>query len=285
MKEGRSYVWNLLEATRIKRVFPVLMVILIPAAYTNNFNLLIFLLGVIAALIYSASSIYNAYKDEDYKLPKYFPQTIILIFAISLVISSFNKILITAALLWIFFGFIYNTLARKIILGDALIAGLTHFVIPLIASSLLVGLSLSSISSSIILFYLLALCIGPVTNLKDIKKDKERKYKTLVNSVKKPKTITIIILNVSFILITLIFVSFEILNFNLFFLFLPLVIQRIIVKKINKDKFKEALGFMRVYLMLSFAILIFILSSDSLAKLISSIIFILYLFTLPKDKK
>jgi len=286
MKTKRlNEISNLLKATRIKRVLLVLMVILIPAAYTNNFNLSIFLLGIIAVIIYSASSIYNAYKDEDYRLPKYFPLIMILIFILALVISSLNKILLLATLSWIILGFIYNTFARKIIFGDALIAGLTHFVIPLVASSLLVSLSLSSIFPLIFFFYFLALCMGPVTNLKDIQKDKEKKYKTLVSTAKEPKTIAKIFLNVSFLILILIFIYFGMQNLNFILLLLPLAIQRIVLKKINENKFKEALSFMRFYLMLAFAIIIFILSSDYFLRLICSIIFFTYIFTFLERKK
>jgi len=279
-KKEKSYFWNLVRATRIKRTLPILMIILIPAAYSNKFPLTVLLLFLVVILIYSASSIYNAYKDGDYKLPNYYFVIILILLFLTLVISLLDKIIFFAALIAIFLGYIYNTVARFIPLGDALTAGLTHFVLPIIVSSLLVGLGLSFIIPCAIFVYLIAICIGPVTNLKDIKEDKKRGYKTLVNSVKNPKTVAITLFSFSFIIIFLLYLFLGIRNLNLLFLIPSFLLIIMTTRQIYKGKMKSALNLMRFYLITSFGILIFILTSNVNVILGSAFIVMIYFFTL-----
>ncbi len=278
-KEGQNYFWNLVRATRIKRTLPILMIILIPAAYSNKFPLTILLLFLVVILIYSASSIHNAYRDKDYKLPSYYFIIILILLFLTLIISLLNKIIFFAALIAVFLGYIYNTIARFIPLGDALTAGLTHFVLPIIVSSLLVGLGLSFIIPCTIFVYFIAICIGPVTNLKDIKEDKKRGYKTLVNSVKNPKTVAITLFSFSFIIIFFLYLFLGIRNLNLLFLIPSFLLGVMIINQISKNHVRKALNLMRFYLILSFTFLIFILTSDVLIIFLSFFILFAYLFT------
>ena len=282
-KQGKNYFLNLLKATRIKRTLLILMVILIPAAYSNKFPLTLLLLGLVAVLIYSAASIHNAYKDRDYKLPQYSKKVILGIILIALLLASLNKIILITSIIAIFLGYIYNTTSRFIIYGDNLIAGLTHFVLPIIASSLLVGLSISTTFSLSILFYFLALCIGPVTNLKDIREDKKRGYKTLVNSVKKPRIIAIILLNFSFVIIVFLYLFLGVKGLNFLLLAPPFLLELATVKLIYENKLKNALNLMRFYLIASFALLILILTSDKYIIFSNLSILFVYLSTLFYD--
>ena len=127
---GEKFV-NLLKATRATRVLTVLTIILIPAAYANNFPRILALFLTVPALIYFAFSIYNAYRDNDYVLPNYFPIIIVILLTTALIISFSNKIILIATCLWIVLGLIYHTIARRIILGDAMVAGITHLALPI----------------------------------------------------------------------------------------------------------------------------------------------------------
>ncbi len=279
-KVGENYFLNLLKATRIKRTLLILMVMLIPAAYSNKFPLTLLYLGLVAVLIYSAAGIHNAYKDKDYKLPQYSKKVILGIVLIALLLASLDKIILITSVIAIFLGYIYNTISRYIIFGDTFIAGLTHFVLPIIASSLLVGLSISTAFSLSILFYFLALCIGPTTNLKDIMEDKKRGYKTLVNSVNKPRTIAIILLNFSFIIVVLMYLFLGVKGLSLLWLIPAFLLELVTVKSIYESKLENALNLMRFYLITSFALLILILTSNKYLIFSSLSVLFIYFFTL-----
>lgn len=256
-KQRQNYFLNLLKATRVGRVLPVLIIILIPAAYSNKFPLTLLLLGLVAVLIYSAASIHNAYRDKDSEMPKYFPLVIFILLGTALIISSFEKIIFITSIVWITLGYVYNTISRYVIYGDNLIAGLTHFVVPITASSLLVGLGLKTIIPLTTITYLLALCIGPVTNLKDIKEDKRRGYKTLVNSVRKPYSVAAILFDFSFIFIFILYAFLITNGYFLLFLTPVFILKSVIINRIYSRRAKEALNLMRFYLIFSFIFLIF----------------------------
>src|SRR3989339_511655 len=63
-----------------------------------------------------------------------------------------------------------------------------------------------------IIVYFIAICMGPITNLKDIKEDRKRGYKTLVNTVKNPFTVAIILFEIQFFFILILYFFF---NFKL----------------------------------------------------------------------
>ena len=279
-KGGKNYFLNLLKATRIKRTLLILIVMLIPAAYSNKFPLTFLYLGLTAVLIYSAAGIQNAYKDKDYRLSLHSKKIVLVIVLIALLLASLNKIVLITAIIAIFLGYIYNTVSRYVIFGDTFIAGLTHFVLPITASSLLVGLNISTAFSLSVLFYVLALCVGPTTNLKDISEDKKRGYKTLVNSVKNPRTIAIILLHFSFIIIIFIYLFLGVKGLNLLFLIPAFLLELATVKLIYTNQLKNALNLMRFYLITSFVLLIIILTFNKYIIFSSLFVLVTYFFTL-----
>jgi len=279
-KRAQNYFWNLLKAMRIYRVLAVLLIILIPAAYSNKFPLSLLSLSFAAVFIYSASSIYNAYRDNDYKLPRYFFIIIVILFLLAFLLSFTNKIILFSVLIAILLGFVYNTIARIIPMGDAFIAGLTHHVLPFIASSLLVRLNIIFMIKFVFLFYFLALCIGPVTNLKDIEKDKKKRYRTVVNSIKNPELFSMVFLDLSFIIIFVIYVFFKLDTYHLLFLIPIFLFKTFIFKQIYSHSYRKALYLMRLYLMLSFVFLIFSLTNNFYIILSALIILLIYILTL-----
>jgi hypothetical protein len=280
MAKEENYFLNLIKATRAYRVLTVLMVILIPAAYANKFPPSLLILSLAAILIYSASSIYNAYRDKDYKLPKYALRIIFILFFLALIISLTNKIIFFSVLIAISLGFIYNTIARVIPMGDGFIAGFTHFALPFIFSSLLVGLDIKFIVLPATLFYCIGFFIGPVTNLKDIQKDREKEYHTVITSVKNPEFISAISLDLSFIIIFVIYIFFKLNNFYFLFLIPVFLLRTFIVQQICCGNFKKALGLTRLYLMLSFIFLIFCLTLNFYILLAALSILFVYILSL-----
>src|SRR3989339_7861 len=271
---------ELLFSTRIKRTLPILTGLLLPAAYANKFPPELLILSLVIVLIYSAASIHNAYKDNDYNLPKYSKTIIIILIILAILFASLNKIILITSILAIFLGYIYNTTARYIIFGDGLIAGLTHYVLPIIASSLLVGLNKEIIIQISIIVYFIAICMGPITNLKDIKEDRKRGYKTLVNTVKNPFTVAAILFEMQFLFILILYFFFSLSYINLILLLPVYILKIFITTKIYQQKSKEALNYLRLYLILSFTFLILSLTNNLYIIMQNLIILILYLITI-----
>jgi 4-hydroxybenzoate polyprenyltransferase len=200
---GKNKLRQLAKATRIYRIFPTLAIILLAANTTSTLNKEIFLLATISTLIYSAISIQNAIKDKDYQLPKYSNKIIIAILLISLAISLTNKILLLTLLAWITLGLIYNTTSRKILLADTTILAITHYTLPYLSTLLLLNIDPTTTIKQTTTIFVIFFLLTPIKNLKGIKEDKKRKYKTLATIYpKKGKTITLTLFLLSIILMT-----------------------------------------------------------------------------------
>lgn len=278
--KGESNILQLFRSTRLKRILPILIVILIPAAYKDILKIEVMFLFLIVAFIYSASSIFNAYKDNDYDLPSYFPMIILILLFLSILMAMTNYILLIGTFSAIVLGYIYNTHARFIVFGDGIIAGLTHYAIPILISSLLVGLDIGLSLTFSSIFYLLAISIGPITNLKDIEKDKILGYKTIVTLTKNPYAVSITFLNISFILIFVLYIMIGIESYSLLSLIPIFLLEKNIETKIQDKKSELALNLLRLYLILSFMFLIILLTTSFYILLISSSILLVYLLTL-----
>lgn len=267
------FMIDLLKAMRIERTIPIISVALIPFAIKNS-NLkeyFIFILPII--LIYSSIAIQNAIKDNDYFLPKNAKKISYLIIILGIGISLLNIYSFMYGVLCTLLGFIYNKFSRKIILGDSLIAGLTHFSLPFLFSGLIVGMEIKTLISLSIIFFFISPSIGPTTNLKDIEKDKKLKYKTLVNSVKNPEKIAKIFLNFSFILFIIIA---SLISKNSLLFFIPILILLITINK-NMKTSKKALIGMRSYLLFSEFFIILNATQKIEIKFLSSIILLINL--------
>jgi 4-hydroxybenzoate polyprenyltransferase len=134
-----------------------------------------------------------------------------------------------------FLGFIYNTLARFILFGDATILAITHFALPSFSSSLLLN---QDIRSALLLSFFLFITFWFVThtkNLKDTKEDKKRNYVTLTTKFKSGKFITKLLFDFYFLAM---FIIYFVLNLTKKYLFVLLIIftLRIFVERFKEDK-------------------------------------------------
>jgi 4-hydroxybenzoate polyprenyltransferase len=277
--KNKNLFYSLLKSTRIKRTLPILTLILLPAAYVNKFPLSLFIFASVIVLIYSAASIFNAYKDKDYILPKYFPSVIITMLIFAVLLSLTNIIIFISALVFIILGYIYHTKARVIPLGDGLVAGFTHYLIPILVSALLVNMNNILTLQLSTAGYFIGFSFGPITNLKDINKDKKLGYKTLVNQVKNPKIIVYLSLSLIFSILVFMYIILKIDNFYLYLI--PLFsLNIIILNTIIKKQPERALNITRFYLILAFVISIMGLTRNISIDIASLFILSIYLFSL-----
>ena len=147
----------------------------------------------------------------------------------------------------------------------------------------MVGLKLELIIFLCFASYLLGISIGPTTNLKDIQEDKKRKYKTLVNSIKTPRLTAAIFLSFSFLIISIIY---GVLNATqIWLLFFPFILLSFTIRQICKNKIKQALIYLRFYLINSMIILIWSITSNLTIIIISSGILLIQLIIIIKGLK
>jgi 4-hydroxybenzoate polyprenyltransferase len=249
-KKGEKF-FTLLKATRAYRVLPTLMVILVSASFANFINKEIILLGLVATLIYSASGIHNALKDKDYFLPEYSRKAILVLLSIALILSLSNKIIFFTAVVAIFLGIIYNTISRKILLGDSTVLAITHYALPCFSASLLLGLDMKLIWLLTGSLFLIGWFIIPSKNLKDLIGDKKRKYVTLPVKFSKGTSITKLFVIISFIFMFIFYFLFDLSNIFILFLIVLFFLLMGTLKQINKKNYLCALNLLR------FAVLIF----------------------------
>lgn len=283
MKEnGQNYFLNLLKATRIIRVLVPLSSIMLVVGFANQINKEIFILAICCILIYSIGGIFNAKVDRDFKL-KYSFIIIIFLFTIALILSFSNYIIFLTVIAWILFSFVYSKFSRKILFGDSIILAITHTVIPIVASALLLSLETKfTITLSIFMFVSLFLII-PMKNLSQVKEDKKRKYKTLMTQYKNGKQIINWLLNIHILLLFLAYFVFNLGNKFLLIFFFIFILSIFIFHLINKNKEIKAYSLSRlIFILFSFAIvydqttrIIFILMSASMI-----LIYLAYLYTI-----
>lgn len=249
---------NLLKATRINRTIPSLLLITLTAIITQKINLNIFLLGIILILIYSSGGLQNVIKDKDFKLNKNTKFIIIALILTAITISFNNKYLIISTVLWIILSLLYNFTSRKILLLDTTILCITHYFIPTFFSLLMLNQGITQSLKISIPIYLIFWFITPTKNLKEIRKDKLLKYRTIPTQFKNGKTITLIILNITIIPIILTYFILDISNYIL--LTIPNIILFLSILNILfiKNQEKKALKTTRLffsYLILNLIIL------------------------------
>jgi 4-hydroxybenzoate polyprenyltransferase len=181
-------------------------------------------------------------------------------------------------------GFIYNEFSRKIILGDSLVAGMTHFSLPLFFTGLITNTKIEILLPMTIIIFFIAPTIAPITNIKDMEEDKKRNYKTLINSVKNPlKTIKIslIILPIIFTIISISTNHIEVILFQI--ILIPLLTK--IKNLINNKKFKKGLILLRTYLVYSYFFIILLTTTKIEIIFLASIINLINLIQTIKNYK
>jgi 4-hydroxybenzoate polyprenyltransferase len=204
-------------------------------------------------------------------LPKNSKKISYIIISLAIIVSLFEIHSLIYIIISSILGFIYNEFSRKIILGDSLVAGMTHFSLPLFFTGIITKTNMDIVLPITIIAFFIAPTIAPITNIKDIKEDKKRNYKTLINTVKNPfKTIKIslIILPIIFTIISIIIKNFELIIFQIILFPLIVKIKNLIVKK----QFKRGLILLRTYLVYSYYFIILLTTKNIEITFVASII-------------
>jgi hypothetical protein len=207
MDEGN--IWTLLRATRAERSLYIVSMLLIPTAFANKITPDIFVLSLCCILLYSVSGIHNSKRDKDHPIPNYYKKVIVFLVFSSVLLSLYNIIIFLTVIISILLGIFYNTASRKILFGDATVLGFTHAAIPIISSSLLVGLSIATAIKLAVVFYAFIWILGNIRNQKDSKEDKKREYKTYATIIKNPRILTQIFIGLSFFIVSLSLIIFK----------------------------------------------------------------------------
>jgi len=240
----------LLKATRVYRTLPVLMVIMVSAAFANIINKEIIVLGISCILVYAAAAMHNAIRDKDYKLPQYSKKVMFILLFAAVILSLSNYVILFTVITWIFLGFIYNTIARSILFGDTTILSITHFALPSFSSSILLGLDFRLTILLSGFFFLLAWFITQTKNLKDTQEDKNRNYTTLTTKFLNGSFITKIFLFISFAFMV---GSYFLFNLTIKFIGILSVIFLLIIvamRKINNNGEKQGLSILRLVILI-----------------------------------
>ncbi|PIO06867.1 hypothetical protein COT47_02430 [Candidatus Woesearchaeota archaeon CG08_land_8_20_14_0_20_43_7] len=173
-----SVLLDIAKATRVERTMPVIATIMIPLTYAKSFSVDMVILVVCCVLTYMAFGLHNAYRDNDFTLPKY---SYLLSFALlgsSIFLSVYNEKILILNFLWVLLGLIYNTISRRILFADITILVFTHHVLPALFAGWILGLQKSRILGySIVIFFVFWFLIQ-IKNLKGTIEDKERGYAT-----------------------------------------------------------------------------------------------------------
>jgi len=207
MKKGNFL--TLLRATRVERAFYIVSLILVPATFANKITADILILSICCILLYSVSGIHNAKRDKDFSLPEYYKKFMILLVISAILLSLTNLIIFITVIIELVLGLIYNTVSRKILFGDATVLGFTHAAIPVLASSLLVNLNFLLALKLAGILYIFIWLLGNARNQKDSKEDKKRGYRTYATILKDPRTVTKIFIRLSFFVMLISFLIFE----------------------------------------------------------------------------
>jgi len=237
---------NIVKATRFYRAFISIMVIMVSAAFANTINKDVFVLCLCSLLIYSSASIHNAIKDRDYYLPSYSKKVMLGLIILSLLLSLSNKIIFFAVIIAISLGFIYNTISRFFLFGDTIILSITHFALPSISSSLLLGLNIKFAFILAGFMYIFSWLTVHSKNLKDTEDDKERGYKTLTTIFKNGRIISILLLELSFLFMLVAYFLFNLTNTFLVIFSIIFIVQLVIVYQVIKNKNHSALKLIRL---------------------------------------
>ena len=240
---------SVFKAMRTYRTLPSLMVMLVSAAFADMINKEIIILGLCCVLVYSAAGIHNAIKDNDYPLPQYAKKVIFALLFAAIIISLSNKIIFFAVMAGLILGLIYNTISRFILLGDSTILAITHFALPSLSASLILGLDLRKTILLSGFFFLIAWFITQTKNLKDTRKDRNRNYATLTTRFHNGALITNVLLFISFIFML---VSHFLFKLTARFVLTLIIISLLIIialKKINSDYEAQGLNILRLVIL------------------------------------
>lgn len=198
---------SLLKATRIERALFPLSFVMIAVAFADKVTADIFVFGLCCVLMFMSGGILNAMIDNDYNIRSFLIVPAIIIVAI--IISLANKIIFFSVISWIVFSFLYNKCSRRILFGDSFFLSITHATISIFSAAILLDLSLDfAVSLGLFAFSSLFLFV-PMKNLKGVKEDLEKKYRTLMTTSRAGKVLTYILFNFWMIVMFLSYFAFD----------------------------------------------------------------------------
>lgn len=240
MVAGIGYIKETIKAMRIERSFIAIFAILIPVAFADKITNDIYLLSCLCVIAYAIGSLYNAKVDGDYNV-RYTKQIIFALFVTGTALSFNNIILMLTFISWFILGFIYSRYLRFMLFGDSTLLALTHAAIPILSSSLLLGLDIRlTISLAAFMFLNLWLAI-PIKNINNSDKDKELGYNTLITRSMNGKAITHILFESYLISMFFAYFIFDLGNKFLFVLCIIFILRIFVFNYINNGN--EAFGY------------------------------------------
>ncbi|MBN2422323.1 hypothetical protein JXB41_03785 [Candidatus Woesearchaeota archaeon] len=217
----KEEILNLVKATRIDRTLFGLSALLIPIAYNPIYKLDLILFCICCVLLYSFFGIHNAKQDKDHNLPGYTNLVLIFFVILSFLIALFNKSILTAVILYLFLGFFYNTVSRKILLLDSTILSMTHYLLPILFCCYFLDIEFMFSMKIAIYFFIVSLFYMPLKNIRGSAEDKKRGYKSLTTLYPNGAQITFFLMDISFVLMT---ISYFIFDLEIIYLFCLLII-------------------------------------------------------------
>jgi len=280
----KKEILNFLKATRIERSLMPLSFIMIAVAFANKITLDIFFLMICCVLMYTVGGLINAKTDKDFKFKKA-NLAIITLLSISIVLSLYNHIIFLAVIASLFMGFVYSKFFRFFLFGDSIALSITHVIIPVLSSSLILNLDTKIFLPIIPLAAIPFILIAPMKNLRGIKEDKKRKYKTLMTTCKNGKEITHILLSLYFIAIFSAYFLLDLGNRFLSIVLMLFLIKVFMDHYMNTKKEIVAYGLVRlVIITLPFAFVFDKSSNITFIIMSFSFIFIYFLYFFFKIK-
>ena len=217
-------ILNIIKAARFERTLIPLSYIIIQIAYAKRITPDINFLKISCIFTYATGGLINAKMDNDFQT-KYINKTILLFLLIALSFSLKNYIITLTILIGFIMGYIYSKPARKILFGDGIILPITHILIPIISSSLILKVPLMEIIPLTLALMIPFGTMLQMKNLKGINQDKKNNYKTLMTCYKNGRLITYYLLKLSFIIIFLIYFLFDFGNNYLAIVLILYIIQ------------------------------------------------------------
>ena len=266
---GDDNLLGLVKATRVYRIIPTLMILLICSSFAGELTREIFLFGMVLVLCYSVAGIQNAISDKDWKISRHYKIAIVFLLMLAFFVSLFNKIILVAFFVFIVSGIIYNKFSRFILFGDTTLMSFTHFVLPCIFSGLLLNLDKCLIIKLSIFLFAVAWLIFPSKNLKESEKDKKLGYKTLNTVFRRGEIVCLLFLVFSLVPLTFVYFLFEMSYVYFLFIGIILILQILVILCVLENKNEVALKIGRMILIVSlFGFLISI--SDNILILFSA---------------
>jgi len=241
---------GILKSSRIERMMPTITIILLPIAISSSINLNVVLLIICCLLIYSAASIHNGMKDNDLDLPKNSKYLVLFFLITAAILSFFDPIILITSISWVILGYLYNSHSRKVLFGDSSILAFTHYVLPFIASSLLISLSSSLIITISIVIYLVMWPIMNVKNVKDWRDDKERGYRTIMTNFKNGYSLCLVCIQATVILMFISYLYIFGNELSYFFSLMVLTIDLFIISDFKRGNHLSSMEKMRSLFMI-----------------------------------